>query len=79
MTEETTEEVTEEQNTEKIAVGLDTPDAVAYDELVDKFGEELILSDVREVVKNRVRSLYDSQEQIKQRLAQAQQQAAQQR
>ena len=72
MTEETGEAVADESDVE---LDLAAPDAVAYEELVDTFGEELIDADIQEVVKERVRSLYDSQDEIRQRIAQAQQQA----
>lgn len=72
MTEETGESVDDESDVE---IDLAAPDAVAYDELVETFGEELIDADLEEVVKERVRSLYDSQDEIRQRIAQAQQQA----
>lgn len=72
MTEETGEPVEDESDVE---LDLAAPDAVAYDELIETFGEELIDADLEEVVKERVRSLYDSQDEIRQRIAQAQQQA----
>ena len=67
------EQEAEPQEEPDVEIDLATPDMVAYDELVDAFGEELILADVQEVVKERVRSLYDNQDEIKQRIAQAQQ------
>jgi len=67
------EQEAETQEEPDVEIDLATPDMVAYDELVDAFGEELILADVQEVVKERVRSLYDNQDEIKQRIAQAQQ------
>lgn len=60
-----------------VEINLETPDEIAYEELVDQFGKELIDGDIQEVVKERIRSLYDNQEQIEQRIAQAKQQAAQ--
>jgi dephospho-CoA kinase len=71
MTENTDE--AEAEKAPDVTVDLSTPDSVAYDELVDQFGEELIDADIEEVVKERVRSLYDNQDSIRQRIAQAQQ------
>lgn len=68
---ENTDEVDEETEPD-VTIDLSNPDSVAYDELVESFGEELIQADVEEVVKERIRSLYDNQDQIRQRLAQAQ-------
>lgn len=73
-----TEETTEEEVAPDVEIELSAPDAVAYDELVENFGEELIQADVEEVVKERVRSLYDNQDAIRQRISQAQQQAGRQ-
>lgn len=73
MTENNTEPTTEPD----IEIELAAPEQVAYDELLEEFGEELIQGDIEEVVKNRVRALYDNQEQVKQRVMQAQQQAQQ--
>ncbi len=53
-----------------VEIDLPTPDQVAYDELVGEFGEEMIDSDIEEVVKKHIRSLYDNREAIRQRLAQ---------
>lgn len=61
-----------EESSPDIQMNLAAPDQVAYDELVEKFGDELILADLDEVVTQRIRSLYDNQEQIRQRIAQAQ-------
>lgn len=70
------DEAAEQTTEEDVAVELSAPDQVAYDELVEQFGEELIAADLEEVVKERVRSLYDNQDAIRQRIAQAQQSAA---
>jgi predicted trehalose synthase len=72
----TENETTDEAEAQNVEVDLAAPDEVAYDELVDQFGQELIDADLEEVVKERVRSLYDNQDAIRQRIAQAQQQAA---
>lgn len=74
-----TEETKEEEVAPDVEVELSAPDAVAYDELVEEFGDELIQADLNEVVKERVRSLYDNQDAVRQQIAQAQQQAAGQR
>lgn len=68
MTEETTE-----KEAPDVEIELATPDQVAYEELVTEFGGEMIAADLNEVVKERVRSLYDNQEEVRQRIAQAQQ------
>lgn len=60
-----------------VEINLEAPDQVAYDVLVDEFSEDLVEADLNEVVKERIRSMYDNQEQIKQQLAQSQQQARQ--
>ena len=57
-------------------VYLESADELMYEELVDEFGEDLIAADVREVVKERIRQLYDNRDAVAQQLAQAQQQAA---
>jgi hypothetical protein len=72
-----TEETKEKKAEPDVEVDLAAPDAVAYDELVEEFGEELIQADLNEVVKERVRSLYDNQDAVRQRIAQAQQAAGQ--
>jgi len=72
-----TEETKEKEVEPDVEVDLAAPDAVAYDELVEEFGEELIQADLNEVVKERVRSLYDNQDAVRQRIAQAQQAAGQ--
>lgn len=61
-----------------VSITLEAPDQVAYAELIDEFSAELVQADLEEVVKQRVRTMYDNQEQIRQQLAQAQQAAAQQ-
>jgi dephospho-CoA kinase len=61
-----------EESSPDIQMNLAAPDQLAYDELVDEFGDELILADLNEVVTQRLRSLYDNQHQIRQRIAQAQ-------
>lgn len=71
------EETKEKEAEPDVEVDLAAPDAVAYDELVEEFGEELIQADLNEVVKERVRSLYDNQDAVRQRIAQAQQAAGQ--
>lgn len=70
MTEETEQEAEEVEP--DIELTLDAPDRVAYSELVEEFGEALILEDIGQVMKQRVRSLYDNQNEIRQRIAQAQ-------
>jgi hypothetical protein len=60
-----------------VSITLEAPDQVAYDELVNNFSEELVQADLEEVVKQRVRTMYDNQGQIKQQLAKAQQAAQQ--
>ena len=65
-----------DEETDTIAIELADADELMYDSLVDEFGEELIAADIREVVKERVRQLYDNQDAVAQQLAQAQQQAA---
>lgn len=57
-------------------VYLEPADELMYESLVEEFDEALIAADLREVVKERVRQLYDSREQVAHQLAQAQQQAA---
>lgn len=57
-----------------IEINLDAPDTLAYEELIDGFGDEMIEADLQEVVKERVRDLYDNQDMIRQRIAQAQKQ-----
>jgi hypothetical protein len=77
MTQEdqTTEMENGEENTPDVGVDLSEPDKVAFDALVDEFGEELVISDIQGVVKERVRSLYDNRDEVRQRIAQSQQQA----
>jgi len=65
-----------DEDTDTVAIELADADELMYDSLVDEFGEELIAADIREVVKERVRQLYDNQDAVAQQLAQAQQQAA---
>jgi hypothetical protein len=65
-----------DEETDTVAIELADADELMYDSLVDEFGEELIAADIREVVKERVRQLYDNQDAVAQQLAQAQQQAA---
>lgn len=72
MTETT--DTTESEST--ITITLAKPDEVAYGELVAEFGDELLNADLTEVVKSRVRSLCDNQEEVRQALAAAQEQAA---
>jgi hypothetical protein len=77
MTDETEEEnpveATEEQTTEpSIEVAVPRPVEFSYDELCENFSEEMILADLEEVVKNRIRSLYDNQAGIRQQIAEAQ-------
>lgn len=66
----------EEQSELTVGIDLSSADEVMYDELVGEFGEDLIAADVREVVKERVRQLYDNRDTVAQQLQQAQQQAA---
>lgn len=68
-------EMTDAEVEPDVEIDLAAPDQVAYRELVEEFGGELVDSDIEEVVKQRVRELYDNQEEIRQRIAQAQQQA----
>jgi len=65
-----------EQDEPTFGVELEAADELMYDSLVEEFGEELIAADVREVVKERVRQLYDNRDAVAQQLQQAQQQAA---
>lgn len=59
-----------------LGIDLEDADELMFDQLTEQFGEELVLADVREVVKERVRQLYDSRDQVAQQLQQAEQQAA---
>lgn len=72
--EEEVEMTEEEFEGPSIEVGISPPIEFSYNELCENFNEDMILADLEEVVKNRIRSLYDNQEEIRQRLAQAQQQ-----
>jgi len=71
MTDETTAE-TEEPTAE---ITLEDADTLMYDNLTEEFGEEIVDADVREVVKERIRQLYDNRATVAQQLAQAQNQA----
>jgi hypothetical protein len=73
MTENETETTEDEPTT---TISLEDADELMYDSLVDEFGEGFIAADLREVVKERVRQLYDNREQVAQQVAQAQQQSA---
>ncbi len=68
---ETSEEMAEDVEPD-VQVSLAAPDKVAFKELVENFGEEMILADIEQVVTERVRSLYDNQDSIRRRLSQAQ-------
>lgn len=77
MTDNTAEDDGAEEQREPTAeVYLEDADDLMYESLVEEFGEELISADLREVVKERVRQLYDNRDAVAQQLAQAQQQAA---
>lgn len=65
-----------EQSEPTVGVELSSADEIMYEELVEEFGDELIAADLREVVKERVRQLYDNRDTVAQQLQQAQQQAA---
>jgi hypothetical protein len=74
MTDEMTNDEAEPEAPD-VQITLADPDQVAYDALVEEFGDELVTGDLEEVVKGRVRELYDNQDEIRQRIMQAQQQA----
>lgn len=76
MSENEMEDDAVEQSEATLDVELEAADELMYDELVEEFSEDLITADMREVVKERVRQLYDNQEAVAQQLQQAQQQAA---
>lgn len=59
-----------------LEVRLADADELMYEDLVMEFSEEFITADVREVVKERVRQLYDNRDAVAQEIQQAQQQAA---
>lgn len=66
----------DEQEQPTLAVELEAADELMYESLIEEFGDDLIAADIREVVKERVRQLYDNQDAVAQQLAQARQQAA---
>lgn len=66
----------DEQEQPTLAVELEAADELMYESLIEEFGDDLIAADIREVVKERVRQLYDNREAVAQQLAQARQQAA---
>ena len=65
-----------EQSEPTIEVELAPADELMYESLVEEFGAEIINADVAEVVKERVRQMYDSRDTISQQLQQAQEKAA---
>lgn len=73
---ETMEQGEEAGSEQTLGVELSPGDELMYSELIDEFGEEMISADVQEVVKERVRQLYDNRDTVAQQLQQAQQQAA---
>jgi len=66
----------DEQEQPTLAVELEAADELMYESLIEEFGDDLIAADIREVVKERVRQLYDNREAVAQQLAQVRQQAA---
>jgi hypothetical protein len=66
----------DEQEQPTLAVELEAADELMYESLIEEFGDDLIAADIREVVKERVRQLYDNRDAVAQQLAQARQQAA---
>ena len=54
----------DEQEQPTLAVELEAADELMYESLIEEFGDDLIAADIREVVKERVRQLYDNRDAV---------------